>query len=121
MRGGNILSLCARESDRALLLRPPADRAACEHEDEARRGLTIVHIAGPIGVDEPLQDGAVRRASLENELPVARGSKVAKHTIKSALVVGSGASRVSPECGNSVGQIRASPKHQIHKRTDGAL
>jgi hypothetical protein len=105
----------------ALLLRSPTYCTSCEHENEAQRGLTVVHVTGPVGIHEAFQDNPVRDASLENEFPVTCGSKVVECVIKCVLVVDSGASGVLPKCGNGVGQVWVSTKHEVHECAYGAL
>jgi hypothetical protein len=70
------------------------------------RGLAIVDIAGPIGIDKTVQDGPTRGASLEDELLVAGGSEVSEHTVKSALVIITRVRGMASQGGNGVCEVQ---------------
>ena len=59
MSGGDVFSLSAGQRDGGLFFAAPADRSACKLEDKTGCGLTIVNIAGPVGVDKTVQRGTI--------------------------------------------------------------
>ena len=66
----NILSFGRQQYDQSLLLGSLADGTPSEHEDKARGQLLIVNVTGPISVNETIENGAIRCATLENEVKV---------------------------------------------------
>ena len=121
MSGGDVFSLGAGQRDGGLFFAAPADRSACKLEDKTRCGLTIVNIAGPVGVDKTVQRGTIRCATLEYKVTIGGGADVPERSIESALVVRARSGGVSPKGGHRVCEVGAAPQHGVHQCAEGAL
>jgi hypothetical protein len=60
------------------------------------RSFTSLAAAGPVGVDENMQCGAVGCPALEDEVPIACGPEVSECAVKSVLVLSTGARGMLP-------------------------